>query len=70
MKENWTEIKMTVENTVTKITEFIIHYPLYLDMLKMYFKPLELTYFFIPLKFRKDIAQEYMKLNLQELQLY
>lgn len=39
-------------------------------MLKMYFKPLELIYFFIPLKFRKDIAQEYMKLNIQELQLY
>lgn len=36
---------------------------------KLNLKALELTYFFTPLKFRRDIAQEYMKLNRQELKL-
>lgn len=76
MQENWTEIKVTVENTITKITEWKDAANLSAAVLctllckkKLNLKALELTYFFTPLEFRRDIAQEYMKLNLQELKL-
>lgn len=51
------------------IYQLLSFVPCYVKKKKLNLKALELAYFFTPLEFRRDIAQEYMKLNRQELKL-